>query len=70
MTDVSMTIFTVPPDVARLLHGRYVCLIGEGDKQRWIVGDSLVVLSRELTAYDLDWSLVEKALVEKGVWRS
>jgi hypothetical protein len=70
MADVSMTIFTVPPEVARLIHGRYVCLIGEGDKQRWIVGDSLVVLSRDFTASDLDWATIEKALAEKGAWRN
>jgi hypothetical protein len=70
MKDFSMTIFVVPSEVARLIHGRYVCLVNEEGKEHWIVSTSLVRLSVDLSMYDLDWPTIEGALLEKGAWRS
>ena len=70
MSDLSITIFIAPPEVTKLIHGRYVCLVRDDDKERWFSDDSLVSLSGDLSSYGLDWPFIERALLEENVWQS
>lgn len=70
MNDLFITIFIVPPEIAKVIHGRYVCLVRQDSKERWFIGDSLVSLSAELSEYELDWPFIERALVASGAWQS
>jgi hypothetical protein len=69
MKDLFITIFVAPSEIAKLIRGRYVCLVRVDGKERWFTDDSLVSLSGELSAYELDWPFIEKALLENNAWR-
>jgi putative SOS response-associated peptidase YedK len=68
MSDRSVSIFIAPPEIAKAIHGRYVCLVRAGDKERWFTDDSIVSLSQEVAEYDLDWPYIERELAEKSVF--
>ena len=70
MNDQFVTVFAVAPEVAEAIGGRYVCLNGSNNEERWFTDHSLVSLSRETSEYELDWPFIERALAEKGVYRS
>jgi putative SOS response-associated peptidase YedK len=70
MSDFFITIFIAPPEIAKVIHGRYVCLVRQNEKERWFTDDSLVSLSVELSEYALDWPFIERALVENNAWQS
>jgi putative SOS response-associated peptidase YedK len=63
-------IFIAAPEVAKTIHGRYVCLLRTGSTESWLVEDSLVELSRKLSDHPLEWTNVERARLEKGAWQS
>jgi hypothetical protein len=57
------------PEVAKYT-GRYICLRrGVNDEaNRYFADDSLVELAKALGDAIVDWSDVERALLDKGVW--
>jgi hypothetical protein len=63
------TIFVAQPEVAKYT-GRYICLRrGVNDEaNRYFADDSLVELAKALGDAIVDWSDVERALLDKGVW--
>lgn len=66
----NITIFIVPPSVAKTV-GRYVCLMrSTQDNERWIAEDSLVSSAKELNDDELDWTFIENALLKEGIWSS
>ena len=69
MVNFSITIFVSAPATAKVT-GRYVCLIrGEsGAPDTFYSDDSLVDLAGQLGDKVTDWSFIENALFEKGVW--
>jgi hypothetical protein len=70
MSSYTMTIFIAPPEVAKVT-GRYICLLqSESDeKNRFLAEDSIVELAKSLADQNIDWSFVEKDLLEKGIFK-
>lgn len=69
MANFSITIFVPAPDIAKVT-GHYVCLVQgkSGAPDTYYSDDSLVDLAEQLGDKVVDWSFVENALREKGVW--
>lgn len=69
MDQLFVTVLIASPEIAKIIQGRYVCLIRSGNKDRWFIDNSLINLSNETSEYDLDWRSIEKSLGERGAFQ-
>jgi hypothetical protein len=69
MVNFSITIFVSSPAIAKVT-GRYVSLVRgkSGGPDTYFSDDSLVDLAGQLGDKVTDWTFVENALNETGVW--